>query len=141
MSRSDGMDVDEDVWTPNHTRVIRLAAREPRVARIFVNPAIKKALCREAGSERAWLSKVRPMWGHNFHFHIRMECPAGNPDCSDQDAPPGGDGCGKELTDWLETQRKAIFAPKRAPGPPRPAPPPMSVDSLPAACRQVLVAE
>jgi penicillin-insensitive murein endopeptidase len=142
MVRSDWMDIEPDNWTADHTKVIRLAARERRVARIFVNPAIKKALCREAGADRSWLSKVRPMWGHNYHFHIRMECPAGSPDCSDQDPPPDGDGCGKELTDWLETQRKAIFAPKRQQeGPRRPPPPPMSVDALPAACRQVLVAD
>ena len=50
MVRSDWMDVDTSVWTPNHTRVIRMAARDSKVHRIFVNPAIKKALCREAGN-------------------------------------------------------------------------------------------
>ena len=52
MVRSDWMDVDPAAWTPNHTRVIRMAARDESVHRIFVNPAIKKALCREAGSDR-----------------------------------------------------------------------------------------
>jgi penicillin-insensitive murein endopeptidase len=143
MVRSDWMDVNEDNWSSSHVKVIRLAAREPRVARIFVNPAIKKALCREAGSDRAWLKKVRPMWGHNYHFHIRMECPAGSNDCADQDPPPDGDGCGKELSDWLATQHKSIFAPKRpqGTGPKKPPPAPMSVDALPPACRQVLVAD
>ena len=70
---------------------------ERGVARIFVNPAIKKALCREAGQDRGWLTKVRPIYGHNYHFHIRLACPAGDGDCSDQDPPPGGDGCGAEL--------------------------------------------
>jgi murein endopeptidase len=32
------------------------------LTRIFVNPAIKKALCREAGAHRDWLAKVRPWW-------------------------------------------------------------------------------
>lgn len=139
MVRPDWMDVDTNVWTPNHTRLIRHSAQDQRVHRIFVNPAIKVALCREAGAERGWLRKVRPMWGHNFHFHIRIGCPDGSETCQEQDEVPPGDGCGKELTDWLETQRKAIFAPRR-PGPaPKPRPP-MSVDQLPAECRQVLVA-
>jgi penicillin-insensitive murein DD-endopeptidase len=142
MARPDWMDVDPNVWTPNHTKVIRLAAKDPNVHRIFVNPAIKKALCRDAGGDREWLRTVRPMWGHNYHFHIRMGCPAGSAgQCSDQDDPPPGDGCGQELTDWLNLQYKAIFGPKApATGPRRPPPPPMSVDALPPACREVLVA-
>jgi penicillin-insensitive murein DD-endopeptidase len=141
MVRPDWMDVNTDVWTPNHTRLIRHAAQDARVHRIFVNPAIKRGMCRDAGADRAWLAKVRPMWGHNFHFHIRMGCPDGSTTCQEQDSPPDGDGCGKELTDWLETQRKAIFAPRQPGGgtPAKPKPP-MSVDALPAECRQVLVA-
>ncbi len=142
MVRSDWMDVDPAVWTPAHTRLIRHAARDARVHRIFVNPAIKKALCREAGSDRAWLSKVRPMWGHNFHFHIRIGCPDGSDACQEQEPVQAGDGCGQELTDWLAQQHKAIFGPKPPPrtGPPPKPKPPMSVDALPAECRQVLVA-
>jgi len=140
MARSDWMDVDPSVWTTNHTKVIRMAAREPSVHRIFVNPAIKKALCREAGSDRGWLRTVRPMWGHNYHFHIRMGCPAGMAGCDEQDEPPEGDGCGPELDRWLAQQHKAIFGPKAPPGPKRPPPPPMSVDALPPMCREVLVA-
>jgi penicillin-insensitive murein DD-endopeptidase len=141
MVRSDWMDVDTNVWTPNHTKVIRMAAKDPLVHRIFVNPAIKKALCRDAGNDRAWLRTVRPMWGHNYHFHIRMGCPAGSGGgCFEQDEPPEGDGCGPELTGWLAQQHKAFFGPKPPPGPKRPPPPPMSVDALPPACREVLVA-
>jgi penicillin-insensitive murein DD-endopeptidase len=82
------------------------------------------------------------MWGHNYHFHIRMGCPAGSAGgCFEQDEPPVGDGCGQELTDWLNQQHKAIFGPKApSTGPKRPPPPPMSVDALPPACREVLVA-
>ncbi len=42
------LDVDPNIWTPGHMAVIKAAAEEPRVERIFVNAAIKKALCREA---------------------------------------------------------------------------------------------
>jgi len=55
-------DVDPKVWTPAHVALIKAAAEDPHVQRIFVNAAIKKALCRDAGNDRAWLRKVQP-WG------------------------------------------------------------------------------
>ncbi|MXQ11491.1 penicillin-insensitive murein endopeptidase [Microvirga makkahensis] len=130
--RSDWLDVDPAVWTPQHTALIRAAAKENDVARIFVNPAIKKALCREAGEDRGWLRKVRPMWGHNYHFHIRLACPAGDAACSDQAPPPSGDGCGAELARWFTP---AMLRPK--PGKPRP---PLTLSQLPEECRRVLAA-
>jgi penicillin-insensitive murein endopeptidase len=130
--RGDWLDVDPAIWTPQHTALIRAAASERSVARIFVNPAIKKALCREAGDDRSWLRKVRPMFGHNYHFHIRLACPAGDSHCSDQDPPPGGDGCGAELAQWFTPR---MLNPK--PGKPRP---PLVMSNLPAECRQVLSA-
>src|SRR5580704_62751 len=69
MVRPDRLDIDQNVWTANHLMLIRDAAREPSVQRVFVNAAIKKALCREAKGDRSWLSKVRPMYGHDYHFH------------------------------------------------------------------------
>jgi penicillin-insensitive murein endopeptidase len=130
MVREDRLDIDPRTWTPQHTALIRAAAMERGVARIFVNPAIKKALCREAGQDRGWLTKVRPIYGHNYHFHIRLACPAGDGDCSDQDPPPGGDGCGAELAQWFTPQ---MLHPK--PGKPRP---PMTMAQLPSECRTVL---
>jgi penicillin-insensitive murein endopeptidase len=141
MVAANWMDVDTKAWTRGHLAIIRAAAQEPDVKRIFVNPAIKKALCRDAGADRAWLAKVRPMWGHNYHFHIRIACRAGDASCSDQDPVPAGDGCGKPVDDWLALQYKAIFGPKKkgsgAPKPERY----LSLDNLPAECRQVLVAK
>lgn len=141
MARADWRDVDPKHWTSAHTKLIKAAASEPRVERIFVNPALKVALCREAGTDRSWLNKVRPIWGHNYHFHIRMSCPAGMASCSGQEPPNFGDGCGDELTGWIERQRAAIFAPPKPPrnGPPPKPKPPMSLDALPDECRQVLV--
>jgi penicillin-insensitive murein DD-endopeptidase len=49
----DRRDVDPKVWTPGHFAVIKAAASDPLVQRVFINPAIKKALCREAGGDRA----------------------------------------------------------------------------------------
>lgn len=136
MVRDDRRDVDKTVWTRDHTAVIRAAAKEPEVERILVNAAIKKALCREAGSDRGWLQKVRPYYGHNYHFHIRLRCPKGSPDCRPQDPPPEGDGCGKDL-DWWFTD--AVLHPKPPAAPPKPKPP-LKMADLPAACKQVLMA-
>jgi penicillin-insensitive murein endopeptidase len=136
MVREDRKDVDPKVWTPKHTAIIKTAAEQPEVDRIFVNAAIKKALCREAGKSRGWLSKVRPYYGHNFHFHIRIHCPSGTDGCESQPAVPSEDGCGKEL-DWWFTD--AVLNPKPSPVPSKPRPP-LKLADLPAACRQVLLA-
>src|SRR5438105_7642157 len=81
---ADRKDVDPGVWTPAHAAIIKAAAEDPQVQRIFVNAAIKKALCRDAGNDRSWLWKIRPMYGHDYHFHIRMKCPAHYPNCTPQ---------------------------------------------------------
>ena len=80
------------MFTPGHLVVIRAAAQEPSVQRIFVNAAIKKALCREAKGDRFWLHKVRPMYGHDYHFHIRIRCPPGS-ECEGQTDPAESEGC------------------------------------------------
>src|SRR5205823_2112783 len=116
---ADKKDVDPKVWTPAHVAIIRAAAKQPQVERIFVNAAIKKALCREAGNDRGWLTKVRPMWGHNYHFHIRLYCPSDDPECKPQDEPPPGDGCGHDLDWWF---RDAVLNPKPPHGPAKPKP-------------------
>ncbi len=83
--------------------VLRDAAQEPSVQRIFVNAAIKKALCREAKGDRSWLSKIRPWYGHDYHFHIRMACPPGSSDCKGQPPQDGGEGCGADdLAYWFK---------------------------------------
>ena len=134
--RSDWLDVDESKWTPEHLEIIKLAARDRRVQRIFVNAAIKKAICREASGDRSWLSKVRPMYGHNYHFHVRMACPSGDASCADQDPAPPGEGCDASLDHWFSD---AVLHPKRKTGgKPRP---PMTMANLPSECRMVLKAE
>ncbi len=130
------LDIDPKVWTPKHLSVIRAAAEEPEVERIFVNAAIKKALCREATGNRAWLSKVRPMYGHDYHFHVRIKCPAGSEDCTPQEPPTNSDGCGHELDYWFSN---AVLHPKPPTTPPKPRPP-LTLADLPAACKQVLLA-
>src|SRR5947199_7504388 len=102
----DRKDVDPKLWTPAHTALIKAAATDPQVARIFVNPAIKKALCREAGNDRAWLQKVQPWGGHDYHFHVRLGCPSEDPACKPQPARPADEGCGKDLDNWIAVAAK-----------------------------------
>ncbi len=128
------LDVDPKVWTSAHFALIKTAAQDPAVERIFVNAAIKKALCREAGEDREWLHKVRPYWGHDFHFHVRIRCPNGDTACEAQPPAPEGDGCGKDLDWWF---REAVLHPKPPKEPPKPRPP-LTMANLPAACRHVL---
>ena len=129
---ADGLDIDPSTWTSQHRRLLEAFAREPAVERIFVNPVIKRELCGEAGSDRGWLSKMRPWWGHNYHFHVRLSCPGSDPECRNQPPPPAGDGCGKQL-DWWFTQ-EALHP---LPSPPRP---PLRLADLPRACAALVAA-
>lgn len=135
----DRKDVDPKIWTPAHAAIIKTAAEGAKVERIFVNPAIKKALCRYNGPDRSWLRKVRAYWGHDYHFHVRLSCPPDSPTCRPQDPVPSGDGCGKALDFWF---KPSILYPKPAPKPktpPKPKPQ-LTMNDLPPACRQVLLA-
>ena len=129
---ADGNDVDPAVWNPSYRKLYEAVARIPDLARMFVNPAIKRELCREAGTDRDWLAKVRPWWGHDDHFHIRLTCPPGQTLCENQAPVPPGDGCGKEL-DWWFTEDA------RHPKPSPPAPP-LLVSQLPPECAAVAAA-
>ena len=98
---------------PRVRTLLRLAASDARVARIFVNPRIKRDLCASAGSERAWLEKIRPWYGHDAHFHVRLLCPAESGECTAQEPLPPGDGCGEDLDWWLSDAHAADRAQAR----------------------------
>jgi len=57
-----------------HLAVIRDAALEPRVQRIFVNPAIKRRCARGQG-DPAGSPRCGRFWGHDYHFHIASLVP------------------------------------------------------------------
>jgi len=110
--------------------LLKLAVTNPEVDRIFVNPGIKRKLCSSyKGAD--WLHKIRPWWGHDYHFHVRLKCPQGSTECKTQEPiAEAGDGCGKELNYWFTEQAKADLAkmlkqPKKKP-------------ILPEACDRVL---
>jgi penicillin-insensitive murein endopeptidase len=136
MVREDGLDVDRSVWTTGQLAIIRAAARDQAVERIFVNAAIKKALCRDATGNRAWLNKVRPYYGHNYHFHVRIACPEGGEACKEQDPVPPGEGCDESLAYWF---KPSILHP--LPNPNAKPKPPMTMSALPPECQKVLIAD
>jgi len=116
---ADGKSVLSRHWQPNIAQLIKDAAQDPEVTRIFVNPAIKKQLCLETGTDRAWLGKVRPWFAHRAHMHVRLACPTGSRECLDQDPPPAGDGCGAELESWF-TPHQSSTKPGKPVVPPLP---------------------
>jgi penicillin-insensitive murein endopeptidase len=93
--------------------LLRLAAGDARVARIFVNPVIKHTLCREQHESRGFLAKLRPWWGHDEHFHVRLACPSDSPHCEAQSPIADGDGC-EEVATWLTPEAKAAREKDRA---------------------------
>jgi len=132
MLTANGKSLDPARFSARLVTLLRLAATDPRVDRIFVNPVIKRALCqgefRAAVGDRAWLRRLRPWYGHDEHFHVRLACPAGSPDCVAQAPVPPGEGCDASLAWWFE--------PHPQPEPKAAAPPRAPI--LPSACQRLI---
>ncbi len=122
-----GGGMNKSLWGAPQVALLRQFANDPRVERIFVNPVIKRDLCRTVTGDRGWIHKIRPWWGHAAHFHVRLSCPPGDRDCVPREAIPEGDGCGAALDWWFKPE-----AAKPKPRPPGPKP------ELPAACKAIL---
>ncbi len=127
MVRADGLAVN-GFWGQEQRLLLKHAAEDARVERIFVNPAIKQALCESETGDRHWLRKLRPWRGHDAHFHVRLKCPQDSPACEAQSPIGAGEGCGAELAWWFTEEARK---PKRGGGA-KPIPP------MPAACRALL---
>lgn len=90
-------------WSTRVLSMLRLTANDARVSRIFVHPIIKRDACNAETGDRVWLRKLRPWFGHDDHFHVRLSCPADAPGCVAQAPVPAGDGC-KELDWWFSPE-------------------------------------
>lgn len=94
-------------WTPAHAALLQAAASDPRVDRIFVAAAVKIEMCKTAKPrDKKWLQKIRPVAGHDTHFHVRLKCPAGASLCQTQtptvaELSKGGNGCDETLMWWV----------------------------------------
>lgn len=104
--------VDEKAQRVDATQLARIeglltiAARDARVTRIFVNPVIKHTLCQRTYEDRSFLNKLRPWWGHDDHFHVRLACPEDSKLCESQAKVEPGDGCA-EVASWLTPEALA----------------------------------
>lgn len=116
MVAANGRTVDHSVWGEAQRRLLKAAATQPEVDRIFVNAAIKQALCDSEGGDRGWLRTIRPWWGHDSHFHVRLTCPADSAGCVQQAPLPAGDGCDASLAWWFTDEaRQALEDARKAP--------------------------
>jgi penicillin-insensitive murein endopeptidase len=118
--------LDRHYWSHRHGQLLKAAASLPEVDRIFVNPYIKRELCLTVRFDRGWLHKIRPWYGHDDHFHMRLACPIESTSCVRQEPVPPGEGCDASLDWWLHPE---------PPGPAKPAP---AKPVLPSACGAVL---
>lgn len=106
---SDGAHLDPSAWTMSDLSLIKVAAQDRDVERIFVSAVIKKELCRiERPQDRDWMEKVRPWYGHRDHVHVRLKCPPGSPECRPQQSVRPSDGCGKPLDEWFSKHLREI---------------------------------
>jgi len=138
-------------WTRTHRELLKQAASDPRVDRIFVAAAVKIEMCKTAKrSDKKWLQKIRPVAGHDTHFHVRLKCPRGARLCETQtpsvaDLSKGGDGCDETLmwwvTDYLDPPKSDGKKPRDEDAPRKKGPREFTMADLPRQCKGVLSSE
>jgi penicillin-insensitive murein endopeptidase len=138
-------------WTRVHRELLKQAALDPRVDRVFVAAAVKIEMCRTAKArDKKWLQKIRPVAGHDTHFHVRLKCPKGARLCETQtptvaDLSKGGDGCDETLmwwvTDFLDPPKTGGKKPKQDDAPKKKGPRDFTMADLPKQCKSVLASD
>ena len=143
----DQLRVNEN-WDASYREVLKAAASDPRVDRIFVAAAIKLEMCKTAtAADAKWLQRIRPERNHQDHLHVRLKCPPGSSLCQTQaptvsELSKGGSGCDETLAYWVSD---AFLHPKPVKNP-QPTTPrkrgarEMLMSDLPGQCMTVLKA-
>jgi len=134
MRRANGAYVNSS-WTRQHHNILKAAAKDKAVARIFVFPGAKVQMCNDEKGDRSWLRKIRPWWGHHYHFHVRLKCPKGARGCENQAPPPPGDGCA-DAEKWVHDILNPPLPDPNAPKPKRRRE--YVLADLPSQCEKVL---
>lgn len=85
--------------TARNWEFIKRLHENGEVQRIFVDPVIKKELCRFARLKNELirhddiLRSLRVLENHADHMHVRLKCPPNARECISQEDPPAGAGC------------------------------------------------
>lgn len=92
-------------------QILRFVVSTGRIGRIFVDPVIKKTFCLVNQNSKdpidvETLRRLRPLANHDDHFHMRLLCPSGSPQCIGQADPAPDTGCSALLngTPSVETE-------------------------------------
>ncbi len=138
-------------WTRTHRELLKQAASDQRVDRIFVAAAVKIEMCKTAKrADKKWLQKIRPVAGHDTHFHVRLKCPKGARLCETQtptveELSKGGDGCDDTLTwwvtDYLDPPKSDGKKPPEDDAPKKKGPREFTMADLPRQCKGVLASD
>jgi penicillin-insensitive murein DD-endopeptidase len=138
-------------WTKVHRELLKQAALDPRVDRIFVAAAVKIEMCKTAKArDKKWLQKIRPVAGHDTHFHVRLKCPKGAKLCQTQtptvaELSKNGDGCDETLmwwvTDYLDPPKSSGKKPTEDDPPKKKGPREFTMADLPKQCKGVLASD
>ena len=132
MVASDLTDVDAKVWDPTHMAVVRAAAEDPMVTRIFVNAAIKKADVRRGRIGPRLAGEGAAVVGPRRAFSRPHRLPAGRPRnanrnrrCRQATAAAMRSISGSSNRRCTRCRRKC-------------RPKPLTLAGLPAACKQIV---
>ena len=136
-------------YDPSYMAMLKAAASDPRVDRIFVAAAIKIEMCKTAKpTDAKWLQHIRPEANHKDHLHVRLKCPAGAVLCQTQkptvdELSKGGSGCDETLAYWVSDAYLHPKPPPKSTKPVEPVPHKRTareflMSDLPAQCAAVL---
>ncbi|MGE4232998.1 MAG: penicillin-insensitive murein endopeptidase [Bacteriovoracia bacterium] len=109
--------LDPNLWNKKKIKILQIFAQRPNVDRIFVTAAVKKDLCQRYDrfkKNKGWLSKIRPWFGHDDHFHVRLTCPKNSKTCYSSSDAILGTSCDQTLEWWFSEEAKAVKPSEKA---------------------------
>ena len=93
-------------WTPGPCAPSSARRRRCRASSASSStPPSRRRCAARPVRDRDWLRRCGPMWGHNYHMHIRLACPRRRGRLRAAGRAGPGDGCGKELDWWFKPTR------------------------------------
>ena len=134
-------------WTITHAKILKEAALDNRVDRIFINAPAKIWMCENMQGSNKWLQKIRPIWGHHSHFHVRLKCPQDSTECIKQrptvsQISKSSTGCDESLYWWVTKALKPVDPKiKKPPKKKKKGARDFTMNDLPKMCLEVIHSE